>query len=111
MLATDLVLVRPTSFNLQIITLPVSHWACSQVYTAAWFSHLDGVVAALTSRLGPSRIVLRLSRNCQQVANQEYQLSDGQLLFGPPVTGPVPFIENGVHFEADVINGQKTGTE
>ncbi len=34
----------------------------------------------------------------------------GQLLLGqPPLTTPVQFVENGVRFTADVIDGQKTG--
>ena len=34
---------------------------------------------------------------------------DGQILYGPPVNGPVVFHENGLRFEADPVNGQKTG--
>jgi 23S rRNA (cytosine1962-C5)-methyltransferase len=31
------------------------------------------------------------------------------ILFGPPPNAPVIFSENGIHFEADVLRGQKTG--
>eukprot|EP00242_Pyramimonas_sp_CCMP2087_P002576 CAMPEP_0198228282 /NCGR_PEP_ID=MMETSP1445-20131203/112639_1 /TAXON_ID=36898 /ORGANISM="Pyramimonas sp., Strain CCMP2087" /LENGTH=402 /DNA_ID=CAMNT_0043908599 /DNA_START=106 /DNA_END=1314 /DNA_ORIENTATION=- len=80
-----------------------------KVYTAAWLPHLEEVVAAVAGALAPTSIVLRLSRNCQDVAQKEFQLSDGQMLLGAPVTAPVPFLENGIIFEADVISGQKTG--
>lgn len=80
------------------------------MYTAAWLPHLEEVVAAVVAALSPTCIVLRLSRNCQDVAQKEFRLSDGQMLLGAPVTAPVPFLENGIRFEADVISGQKTGT-
>jgi 23S rRNA (cytosine1962-C5)-methyltransferase len=33
----------------------------------------------------------------------------GEVLIGPKVEQPVPFLENGLRFTADVIHGQKTG--
>jgi 23S rRNA (cytosine1962-C5)-methyltransferase len=36
-------------------------------------------------------------------------LQDGQILFGPPLDGPVVFSENGLLFEAEPVAGQKTG--
>jgi 23S rRNA (cytosine1962-C5)-methyltransferase len=55
------------------------------------------------------RIVLRLSRNIQDAAKRQFKFTDGQILRGPPLDGPVVFLENGLKFEADVLSGQKTG--
>jgi 23S rRNA (cytosine1962-C5)-methyltransferase len=75
-----------------------------KLYTAAWLPHLDEVLAGLTAVLHPARIVLRLSRAVQLPG-----LADGAILHGPPLTGPVVFLENGLRFAADVVAGQKTG--
>jgi 23S rRNA (cytosine1962-C5)-methyltransferase len=45
----------------------------------------------------------------RQVRSGADQGSEGRTLVGQPPTGPVSFIENGVHFTADIIRGQKTG--
>ena len=55
------------------------------------------------------RIVLRLSRNIQKVAEARFGRADGQVLHGSPPAGPVIFLESGLRFEADVLRGQKTG--
>ncbi len=34
---------------------------------------------------------------------------EGATLLGPPPDGPVPFLENGIRFTAEVLRGQKTG--
>ena len=36
-------------------------------------------------------------------------LSDGAIFYGPPLEGPILFQENGLTFEADPLQGQKTG--
>lgn len=81
-----------------------------KVYSPSWLPHLNAVLGALDEVLAPSRIVLRLGRLAQ--ASSEVQragLVDGMVVSGEPVDGPVPFLENGLRFSADVINGQKTG--
>ncbi len=80
-----------------------------KLYTAAWFPRLDEVIELLKSSLPNERIILRLSRNIQQAATDGFSCADGQVLTGPPVTGPVIFQESGLSFEADVARGQKTG--
>ncbi|ADV66177.1 23S rRNA (cytosine(2499)-C(5))-methyltransferase [Deinococcus maricopensis] len=80
-----------------------------KVYTSAWFPHWASVLGALVERFPEERLVLRLSRNIQKVAAKQYGLHDGQVLRGPTPDGPVVFAENGVYFEADVLQGQKTG--
>jgi 23S rRNA (cytosine1962-C5)-methyltransferase len=80
-----------------------------KLYTAAWLPQLDATLALFKEKISGERIVLRLSRNIQTVAEKQFQRRDGQILFGAPPEGAVIFSENGVRFEADVLRGQKTG--
>ncbi|MDB6018625.1 MAG: rRNA ((2)-)-methyltransferase [Pedosphaera sp.] len=80
-----------------------------KLYTAAWLPHLEEMVGLISETAPGERIVLRLSRNIQKVAETRFQKTDGQILQGPPLTGPVIFRESGLRFEADVLRGQKTG--
>lgn len=79
-----------------------------KLYTAAWLPHLDTVVGELVGLTRAERVVLRLARTVQ---SDPYAAGhrDGSVLYGPPLTGPVPFLERGLVLEADVANGQKTG--
>jgi 23S rRNA (cytosine1962-C5)-methyltransferase len=54
-------------------------------------------------------LVLRLSRNVEEAARTKFNLSDGQWLIGEKQDSCIPFLENGLRFEADVVRGQKTG--
>jgi 23S rRNA (cytosine1962-C5)-methyltransferase len=82
-----------------------------KLYTAAWLPHLPLVVTRLRAALPfASALVLRLSRNLAATARDEHGVSEGFLFAAdspPPAT--VVFRENGLHFEADVLHGQKTG--
>ncbi len=80
-----------------------------KVYTAAWLPHLQNVLPALTAISPAKRLVLRLGRTLQDQPQHLYGLSDGVILSGPSLSGPVLFWENGVRFEADLLRGQKTG--
>lgn len=80
-----------------------------KIYTVAWLPRLDEILTLLKEKILCKRIVLRLSRNIQPVAENQFQRRDGQILFGKPPTAPVVFSENGIRFEADVLRGQKTG--
>ncbi len=80
-----------------------------KLYTAAWLPFLPDVVKALVDVAAPQRIVLRLNRDVVGQADLLGDLQDGSTIFGSPPDGPVQFRENGLHFEADVIAGQKTG--
>jgi 23S rRNA (cytosine1962-C5)-methyltransferase len=100
-----------------------------KLYTAAWLPRLDEIVALLAEGMrgggagggaegaatnpfsdpGVERMVLRLSRNIQAIASERFSKADGEILFGPPVDGPVVFLETGLRFEAEVVRGQKTG--
>lgn len=77
-----------------------------KLYTAAWLPRLDGTADLLK---GEGRLVLRLSRNIQKQALDDFGLKDGRILHGAALDGPVIFLENGLRFESDVLRGQKTG--
>ncbi|RTR25344.1 23S rRNA (cytosine(2499)-C(5))-methyltransferase [Deinococcus radiophilus] len=79
-----------------------------KVYSAAWFPHLPLILDLLAGAFPSFRAVLRLSRNIQALA-AAVGLSDGQTLVGEPPAGAVIFRESGLAFEADVVQGQKTG--
>lgn len=80
-----------------------------KLYTAAWLPRLNEITSLVCEMLSPERLVLRLSRNIQRVAQSQFNVSDGQILQGKSLTGAVIFSENGLRFEADVLHGQKTG--
>ncbi|HSM54989.1 MAG TPA: class I SAM-dependent methyltransferase [Candidatus Sulfomarinibacteraceae bacterium] len=80
-----------------------------KIYTVAWIPHLTQVLPALLSVAPAQRLVLRLSRACAEQRSHLHDLRGGQVLYGPPLDGPVHFYEHGLHFAADVVEGQKTG--
>lgn len=80
-----------------------------KLYTPAWLPRLEEIAPIISAHLPSERLVLRLSRNMQQVAQNQFKLTDGQILRGPTLDGAVIFLENGLRFEADVLRGQKTG--
>lgn len=80
-----------------------------KLYTTAWFPHLDDVLSGLNGLLDPDRVVLRLSRNADREVSEGENFEDGQMLLGDAPSGPVLFKENGLRFEADLLQGQKTG--
>jgi 23S rRNA (cytosine1962-C5)-methyltransferase len=80
-----------------------------KLYSVAWLRHLPAVAAALQVVQPFDRLVLRLSRNVAAQPDHLYGLADGMLLAGPPLTEPLLFLENGLWFEADPVQGQKTG--
>jgi 23S rRNA (cytosine1962-C5)-methyltransferase len=94
-----------------------------KLYSAAWLPRLPALQQMVVSAVKPERLVLRLSRNIQEVARTWTDLAsppltppgrgtglhDGQILNGTPTDGVVTFRETGIWFEADVLRGQKTG--
>lgn len=76
-----------------------------KLYTAAWLCRLPELVELLAEVIPHERIVLRLSRNVSPVRNAR----DGAVIAGSPLEGRVLFREHGITFEADVLQGQKTG--
>jgi 23S rRNA (cytosine1962-C5)-methyltransferase len=85
-----------------------------KIYTAAWLPRLDEILALFKETIPCERIVLRLSRNIQAVAERRSPTRrDGETVFtkhaGSETGAPIIFSENGLRFEADVLRGQKTG--
>jgi 23S rRNA (cytosine1962-C5)-methyltransferase len=80
-----------------------------KLYTAAWLPRLNDITALIENFFPNQRLVLRLSRNMQRIAQEKFQLADGKILHGSSIEAPVIFLENGLRFEADVLRGQKTG--
>ena len=78
-----------------------------KLYSAVWVAWLGVIVPALFHTIPLKNIVLRLSRHLQK--QSLFGLTDGQLIGGDSFNGTASFLENGLHFEADVIRGQKTG--
>ena len=78
-----------------------------KIYTPAWIPHLRDIVNGLDNVMSPENIVLRLSNNIQSRPEYAHGLTNGMALKGSGDT--VIFRENGILFEADPVNGQKTG--
>jgi 23S rRNA (cytosine1962-C5)-methyltransferase len=76
-----------------------------KLYTPAWFAHLDLLTPLLVAAAGVDRLVLRLARSVETGPGR----AAGDTIVGAPPDGPVPFLEHGLHFAADVVRGQKTG--
>jgi 23S rRNA (cytosine1962-C5)-methyltransferase len=87
------------------------HVAVLKLYSAAWIPHLAELVPLLVEVVPSRSIVLRLARHlrAEGAAPLPEGLEEGISLFGPAVVEPEPFREHGLHLEADVVRGQKTG--
>lgn len=79
-----------------------------KIYSAAWFAHLAELLPLIEELLGPEALVLRWSRLVGPAA-EALGLTEGVALVGETPDAPVLFLENGLTFEADVVDGQKTG--
>jgi len=83
-----------------------------KLYTVAWLPQMKTLIAAMRKTLDFENLVLRLSRTLQSQRHdivRLHGLADGQLLLGTGDLSQVPFVENGLRFEADVRKGHKTG--
>ncbi|MCB0189129.1 MAG: hypothetical protein KDE31_32895, partial [Caldilineaceae bacterium] len=80
-----------------------------KIYTAAWIPYLSVLNELLATVQPYQRLILRMSRNVADLPEYLYGLTDGAILSGPPLVGPIVFHENHLCFEADPIHGQKTG--
>src|SRR5882724_190727 len=80
-----------------------------KLYTGIWLPRLELIADLIVARLRPERIVLRLSRNIEEFARENFRRKEGEMLRGTKLDGPVIFLETGLRFEADVVRGQKTG--
>jgi 23S rRNA (cytosine1962-C5)-methyltransferase len=80
-----------------------------KLYTAAWQPHLGEVLAAVDEVLAPERVVLRLARAIAAPFAERSGKSDGDVLAGPALDGPIVFRERGLALRCDPVRGQKTG--
>jgi 23S rRNA (cytosine1962-C5)-methyltransferase len=78
-----------------------------KLYSAAWLAHLATLLPVIAERWHPSSVILRLARNV--AGHETFGLIEGIAVYGEAPDEPVRFRENGLLFEADVANGQKTG--
>ena len=81
-------------------------WLLLQVTSLALGKRLDLIVELLRSKLNPRGIWLRTEKGIREAEGLE--LADG-LLWGEAPPRPLIIRENGVQFQLDVAEGQKTG--
>ena len=80
-----------------------------KLYSPAWIPHLTEIQTGLAALGNWQRVVLRLNRSMQTAPELLARHTDGEILSGAPLDGPVLFRENGIVFEAEPVIGQKTG--
>jgi len=80
-----------------------------KLYSPAWIPHLKEFCAALAEISPAKHLILRLNRSTERQTGLLHGLSDGMALTLQTPPELVLFKENGLTFEADPINGQKTG--
>lgn len=85
-----------------------NHVLVVKLYASFWFPYLKDVLPTLIEISGATTTVLRLGRNVQKEQNN-FGLSDGQVLDGILDKEVIVFKEHGVNFSANVIKGHKTG--
>lgn len=79
----------------------------AKVYSTIWLPRWHEMESLLREQLQPQHLVLRLARNIQQLAREEWDLEEG--FRGEGGEEVVLFEEHGLRFEAAVLRGQKTG--
>jgi 23S rRNA (cytosine1962-C5)-methyltransferase len=83
--------------------------AAIKIYTAAWFPYLRMLSTLIQEEQGASRGVLLMSGHVARTLPKSINYNDGEILFGEPLDSTIKFLENGHSFQADILNGQKTG--
>lgn len=78
-----------------------------KIYTSAWLPRWQEMESLIREVFGGRFLVLRMSRNIQSQAKQDWELTEG--FRGDAGEELVVFRENGIRFEAAVCAGQKTG--
>ncbi len=80
--------------------------AVMKIYSAAWIPYLNAVSESIAAVADVDAIVLRLSRNVQ---NLKSSVQEGRVLYGTLNNSLITFREYGVVFQTDVLLGHKTG--
>ena len=78
-----------------------------KLYSEIWWPYLEIILPILLQYAKTQCVVLRLSRQLNQLSNQG--LADGEVIFGSLDNEIVEFLEHGVRFSTNVIRGHKTG--
>lgn len=78
------------------------HWLVVKVYSDAWLPHLYPILKIIETEqpfgFAPDGVVIRFARSSQHTT---------QVTAEPPPT--ITIHENGLRFDVDIVNGQKTG--
>ncbi|HAV78835.1 MAG TPA: hypothetical protein DCX53_15905 [Anaerolineae bacterium] len=80
-----------------------------KLYTPAWIPHLKDFCGALAQVSPANHLVLRLNRSTAVQIKSLHGLTEGMSLTLQTPPKLILFKENGLVFETDPINGQKTG--
>lgn len=80
-----------------------------KLYSLIWKPFLRMILPLLLDTSGCPALVLRLSRQLQELSQEIPDLHDGQLLQGELEKEEVTFKEHGLLFSANPIKGHKTG--
>ncbi|WP_027137496.1 class I SAM-dependent rRNA methyltransferase [Gaetbulibacter saemankumensis] len=78
-----------------------------KIYSDIWMPYLDTMVSKLQETAEAKTVVVRLSRNVENLKG--HRLKNGDVIYGELENEVVQFVEHGVHFSANVIKGHKTG--
>jgi 23S rRNA (cytosine1962-C5)-methyltransferase len=80
-----------------------------KLYTPAWIPHLKDFCDALALVSPATHLTLRLNRSLKKQTEYLHGLSDGMTISLLTHPSLILFKENGLTFESDTVNGQKTG--
>ncbi|MBT4775198.1 MAG: methyltransferase domain-containing protein [Crocinitomicaceae bacterium] len=79
-----------------------------KLYSLIWLPYISEIIEILAEITSSNAIVLRTSRITKK-GFEKVGLNNGQIVFGVLDSNVVLFKEHFLNFEADVINGHKTG--
>lgn len=80
-----------------------------KLYSLIWQPYFDLVLPELLAVSKCKTVVMRLSRNVQQLPDRPENWQDGHVIHGKLTDPEVIFREHGLQFRANVIAGHKTG--
>ncbi|MBN1303443.1 MAG: class I SAM-dependent methyltransferase [Anaerolineales bacterium] len=80
-----------------------------KLYSLAWIPYLQDIHSGLKVVCPAAGVILRLSRALARQTAHLHGLWDGIILSGNLPAGPILFQENGLTFETNPVEGQKTG--
>jgi 23S rRNA (cytosine1962-C5)-methyltransferase len=78
-----------------------------KLYSEIWLPYLKSILKSLQQVSKAESVVIRLSRQLQK--SDKHNLKGGEVVYGTLNDKVVNFVEHGVNFSANVIQGHKTG--